>query len=192
MRFQAIYYTIPTHGKCEFNIHVLADDEYFFSFFLLLVLFSELTVMTVKKHIFLNYINGYFIICFKFQVGGGRFYTNAGVDIKGFTIDTLKIWNKEKMDIKFDRKFVSLLLLDVIGVEILKISSVHGLKAHNGLQHVSLDTQKLNLVSAIFTKRVRNENVLEPGRASNLTEIINRHCTNSRSNEKKKMKKTND
>jgi hypothetical protein len=128
---------------------------------------------------------------FKFQVGGGRLYTNAGVEIKGVTIETLKMWNKKKMEAHFDRKFVFLLLLDVFGIEVLKISSVHGLKASNGLQHVALDTKKFNLVSVIFTKRVENDNVLDPGsgRASMLTEIINRYCTNYRAYEKKKKNK---
>lgn len=67
------------------------------------------------------------------------------------TVDKIKDWvNKEKTPRevnKYDFLFVKILLLNIFGVAIMKISSVGGAQAHNAdVRHQALDQLKVTFI----------------------------------------------
>lgn len=87
------------------------------------------------------------------QENGNRNYqlANGDVILLSNTVITLKDWNTKYSTVLFDYKFLKRLAVDVFGLECLARSSVFGMQARNStLQHVALDSTKLNFVRGNF------------------------------------------
>lgn len=90
-------------------------------------------------------MNEYHII--SFQAFGNRFYEHCEIRLRNKSISCMQNWNKDKNNVKQDRRFIQLLLMDVFSITILKKSSAAGgLSNNNGVRHDPLDVQLLKFI----------------------------------------------
>lgn len=63
------------------------------------------------------------------QEANGRNYIHCDIVMRVVALDKLKMWNNNNRTIDYDEKFLRLLLLDVFGMKVLKVSSLEDLDA---------------------------------------------------------------
>lgn len=89
---------------------------------------------------------------------GNRFYELDGIRLRNKSIECLKKWNQDTPEIKFDNRFIKLLLLDNFSTHILRNSSVGGAVAHNGgVQHASLNPDRVKFIQGMNLYHLINQ-----------------------------------
>lgn len=85
-----------------------------------------------------------------FQENGNRYYEYEEIRLRRVSVDTMKGYHTDESGKNHDFRFIKLLLLDVFGVEQLKISSYGGRPSNNNqTQHAALSEDKMIFVKGL-------------------------------------------
>lgn len=97
--------------------------------------------------------NHFFNLCsFLLQQAGDRLYEQGKIILRRNTVYELKRWNILESFGTCDRKFVKELMMDIFGINVMKISSVGGGIPNNAktVKHVALNAERTQFIRGLY------------------------------------------